>query len=155
MTDVNLPKSKIVTNLLSTLFTFEFQDNVNKMGEFHEEQFKLLGTPNFIFKGETYIVQKMMPVKPLDNGLRLRFKEFLTNKKIINDGITMVHAYLTASMGSVSNNADIYFIMPAACHYLIEEAYSSNSSEPTLKEKPKDYDKIVAAIEQILLLRLL
>ena len=152
---MNLPKSKVVTKLLSVLFTFELKDNADKTREFHEEQFKLFGTPNFIFKGETYIVQKLMPVKPLDSALRLRFKEFLTNKKIIDDGITMVHAYLTTNMGSVSNNADIYFIMPAACHYLIEEAYSINGSEPTLKDKPKDYDKIVAAIEQILLLRLL
>ena len=152
---MNLSKSKVVTKLLSVLFAFEFKDNTDKIREFHEEQFKLFGTPNFIFKGETYIVQKLMPVKPLDSALRLRFKEFLTNKKIIDDGITMVHAYLTTNMGSVSNNADIYFIMPAACHYLIEEAYSSKGSEPTLKEKPKDYDKIVAAIELILLLRLL
>lgn len=152
---MNLQKSKIVTRLLSTLFAFEFQDNADKNREFHEEQFKLFGTPNFIFKGETYIVQKLMPVRPLHDALRLRFKEFLSNKKIINDGITMVHAYLTTNMGSVSNNADIYFIMPAACHHLIEEAYSINGSEPTLKDKPKDYDKIVVAIEQILLLRLL
>lgn len=154
---MNLPKSKVVTKLLSVLFAFEFKDNADKTREFHEEQFKLLGTPNFIFKGETYIIQnlKLMPVKPLHDGLRLRFKEFLTNKKIIDGGITMVHAYLTTNIGSVSNNADIYFIMPAACHHLIEEAYSINGSEPTLKDKPKDYDKIVAAIEQILLLRLL
>ena len=152
---MNLSKSKVVTKRLSVLFAYEFRDNADKTREFHEEQFKLVGTPNFIFKGETYIVQRMIPVKPLHNGLRLPFKEFLGNKKIIDDGINMVHAYLTTNMGSVSNNADIYFIMPAACHYLIEEAYSSNSSEPTLKEKPKDYDKIVAAIEQILLLRLL
>lgn len=152
---MNLPKSKVVTKLLSVLFAFELKDNADKTREFHEEQFKVFGTPNFIFKGETYIVQKLMPVRPLHDGLRLRFKEFLTNKKIIDDGITMVHAYLTTNMGSVSNNADIYFIMPAACHYLIEEAYSINGSEPTLKDKPKDYDKIVAAIEQILLLRLL
>ena len=152
---MNLHKSKVVTTLLSVLFTFEFKDNADKTREFHEEQFKLFGTPNFIFKGETYIIQRMMPVRPLHDGLRLRFKEFLNNKKIIDDGITLVHAYLTTNMGSVSNNADIYFIMPAACHHLIEGAYSSNSSEPTLKEKPKDYDKIVAAIEQILLLRLL
>ena len=152
---MNLHKSKVVTTLLSVLFTFEFKDNADKTREFHEEQFKLFGTPNFIFKGETYIIQRMMPVRPLHDGLRLRFKEFLNNKKIIDDGITLVHAYLTTNMGSVSNNADIYFIMPSACHYLIEEVYSSDSSEPTLKEKPKDYDKIVAAIEQILLLRLL
>lgn len=152
---MNLPKSKVVTKLLSVLFAFEFKDNADKTREFHEEQFKLLGTPNFIYKGETYIIQKLMPVKPLHDGLRLRFKEFLSNKKIIDDGITMVHAYLTTNMGSVSNNSDIYFIMPAACHYLIEEAYSSKGSEATLTEKPKDYDKIVAAIEQILLLRLL
>ena len=152
---MNLHKSKVVTTLLSVLFTFEFKDNADKTREFHEEQFKLFGTPNFIFKGETYIIQRMMPVRPLHDGLRLRFKEFLSNKKIIDDCITMVHAYLTTNMGSVSNNADIYFIMPAACHHLIEEAYSSDSSEPILKEKPKDYDKIVAAIEQILLLRLL
>lgn len=152
---MNLQKSKIVTRLLSTLFAFEFQDNVDKTKEFHEEQFKLLGTPNFIFKGETYIVQKLMPVKPLHDSLRLCFKEFLTNKKIINDGVSKVHAYLTTNVNSISSNADIYFIMPAACHHLIEGAYSSKGSEPTLKEKPKDYDKIVAAIEQILLLRLL
>lgn len=152
---MNLQKSKIVTRLLSVLFAFELKDNVDKTREFHEEQFKLFGTPNFIFKGETYIVQKLMPVKPLHDGLRLRFKEFLGNKKIIDEGISMVHAYLTTNMNNVSNNTDIYFIMPAACHHLIEEAYSINGSEATLTEKPKDYDKIVVAIEQILLLRLL
>lgn len=150
---MNTKMISLMTKVVSIIFHPEIYSLHKELNQLYEEQYARTGSPNFIYKGKDFINKnyKDMPIKPVARELRDKLKTYNNAIKELDSNMSRVSSYLNHS--NPKNNADIFFLLPQCCHYLLEQ-YLVNGT-PTLKDKPKEYDEIQELIEQSLLLRMI
>lgn len=151
---MNIQLMKAITSINKLLFLPELNNLNTQLLEIHQDNFKYTQSFNFIYKGESYIINshRNLPVKPLHASLKPVFKNYLSTKALVDTAMSKVSNYLTVN--NPVNNADIYKLLPNSCHYLLEESLS-NSGTPTIKELPSNYEEIKQVIAEVLLLRII
>ena len=84
-------------------------------------------------------------MKPRVNAYLNRREELDSNKEKVTN-------YLLTN--KASNNDDLFFLLPKGCHPLLAERVVNNNN-PTVKDKPSNYDEISDYINELMLLRML
>lgn len=103
----------------------------------HVNQDNLKGTPNFTFKGESYILAQDKTIKSLDSSLRSEFREYLSLVADVEAKREIVAEYIAVNVpkGTASE------IINAFPKSYVEEWYHQNIDNHQVSDldRPKDY----------------
>ncbi|WP_395147168.1 hypothetical protein ACF3N0_00205 [Moraxella atlantae] len=147
-------KYKHIADVIKIIFKTKHLKLQGDLNLICQEQYKLLDTPNFIYKGKNYVVRSYenIPIKPLDKSLKPKFEKYfneITELEMLKESIV---SYL------INNNIkvydDFYVLLPTSCHQYLEECFS-NTYNPSIDTKPSNYDDIAQAINEYMLMDLL
>ena len=147
-------KYKDIANVIQIIFKTKHLELQGDLNLICQEQYKLLDTPNFIYKGKNYVAKSYenIPIKPLDKSLKPKFEKYLNEIRELRVLIQNIIVYL------INNNIkvydDFYVLLPISCHQYLEECFP-NYHNPSIDFKPNNYDDIAQAINEYMLMDLL
>ena len=151
---MNTKRIAWINSVVNLLFKPEIDAINNVLQEIHNDCTKEKGTPNFVYKGTEYTVSdpSKFGIKPLSKHMKPRVNAYLDRREELNSNKEKVTSYLLTN--KASNNDDIFFLLPKCCHPLLAEEIVNNNN-PTVKDKPSNYDEISEYINELMLLRML
>lgn len=151
---MNTKRIAWVNSVVSLLFKPEIDAVNNILQEIYNDCTKEKGTPNFVYKGKEYVAinPNQFGIKPLSKNIKPKVNAYLDRHDELNNNKEKVTNYLL--LNKASNNDDLFFLLPKCCHPLLAEKIVNNNN-PTLKDKPSNYDEISEYINELMLLRML
>lgn len=151
---MNTKRITWINSVVNLLFEPEIYAVNNVLQEIHTDCAKEKGTPNFVYKGKEYLVSdpSKFSTKPLSKKMKPRVNAYLDSRDALNSNKEKVTNYLL--INKASNNDDLFFLLPKCCHPVLAERIVNNNN-PTLKNKPSNYDEISDYINEHMLLRML
>ena len=151
---MNTKRIAWINSVVNLLFKPEINVVNNILQEIYNDCIKEKGTPNFVYRGKEYTVSdpSKFGTKPLSKHMKPRVNAYLDRRDELNCNKEKVTNYLL--INKASNNDDLFFLLPKSCHPLLAERIVNNNN-PTLKDKPSNYDEISEYINELMLLRML
>lgn len=108
----------------------------NFLYRIHSKQQVLKGTPNFTFKGDSYILSQHETIKSLDKSLRGELNEYLY---LLNDIETKREVIAEYVAVNIPKGTAQEFILAFPKHYLEEWYQRTIDTQVDDSERPKDY----------------
>ena len=151
---MNTKRIAWINSVVNLLFKPEIDAVNNILQRIYDDCTKEKGTPNFVYRGKEYTVSdpSKFGTKPLSKNMKLRVNAYLDRREELNSNKEKVTNYLFTN--KASNNDDLFFLLPKGCHPLLAERIVNNNN-PTVKDKPSNYDEISDCINELMLLRML
>lgn len=143
-----------VQSVVEAVFKQYRKANQNQLNDIFLEQSNMNGTPNFVYKSNTYILNshKNSPIKPLHRSLKSKLLSYLDDKQQLQTVIETIVNYLINN--KISTFDDFYFLLPSSCYQYLDE-YFTNTHKPSMDIKPSNYDEISQMINEYMLMDLL
>lgn len=125
-----------MSSLKQALFKQSTDDIQNMLDSLFKEQYELSKSPNFFYKGKTYIIVKGHPLKPLDDSLREKLKGILEIQAINTENQNQFNHLTNVIVGYPPEY--LYYIFPEQAHYILEDLGIHK-----LHTTPKDLDDFI------------
>ena len=138
------------------LLKFMFYDMTTYLRKFlyriHSKQKAIKGTPNFTFKGNSYILSQDETIKSLDKSIRNEITEYLTLVEDVEAKRERVVEYIAVN---VPKGTSIELVTAFPKSYLEDWYQQSIYTEVPDEDRPKDYLVIKGILDYMKVFNLL
>lgn len=124
--------------------------DINQMRDtVYNEQALKTGSPNFFYRGETYIIKNSLPVHPLDNELRSDMDIYL-DAIAVNEKIVKTFKFaISRLISSGVTYSDLYYVFPESGHQFLEGIEQVQREPEYIKDiLSKDIGEIQALVQE-------
>lgn len=109
--------------IVSKVFQNAREQHNNQLIKIHDSQKRITGSPNFFYKGDTWILVKRYPMYVLDTSIMPEMGKYLRQLDRLSNKITKL-TFLLNNFKINNSTSDLYYVLPKEAHQFLPNSDS-------------------------------